>query len=97
MIRARMNSKLQALRAFTDLGGRRGMNHMLKYLTEHPEKGLLAYETMGFATVQYGRSFDHLEEFAKDKDDPHLDVWRAFWKRQGKEGRTGIWHETYLV
>ena len=72
IIGARLNSKWQAFRSFADLGGRRGMNHMLKYLTEHPEKGLLGYETMGFANVQYWRSFEHLEAFAKDTDDPHL-------------------------
>jgi len=44
------------------------MTHMLDYLVAHPEKGLLAYE-MGFPTiVQYWRSFEHLEAFAKDKD-----------------------------
>ena len=80
-----------------DLGGRRGMKHMLDYLVAHPEKGLLAYE-MGLPTiVQYWRSFEHLEAFAKDKDDPHLEVWRNYWRRVGKSDRTGIWHETYLV
>jgi hypothetical protein len=97
IIGARVNSKWHVLRALRDLGGRRGMNHMLQYLTEHPEKGLLGYETMGFANVQYWRSFEHLEAFAKDNDDPHLDAWRSFWKRVGKSGRTGIWHETFLV
>ena len=97
MIGARINSKLQALRAFTDLGGRRGMNHMLKYLVEHPERGLLGYQTAGATIIQYWRSFDHLEAFAKNTDDPHLAVWRNFWKRVGKSGRSGIWHETYLV
>jgi len=97
MIGARVNSKLQAFRAFTDLGGRRGMNHMLKYLVEHPEKGLLGYQTAGATIIQYWRSFDHLEAFAKNTDDPHLAVWRNFWKRVGKSGRSGIWHETYLV
>ena len=97
IIGARINSKWHAVKALVDLGGRRGMNHMLKYLTEHPEKGLLGYETMGFANVQYWRSFEHLEAFAKDTDDPHLEVWRNYWKRVGKSGRTGIWHETYLV
>src|SRR6478609_6836081 len=49
------------IRTFQDLGGRRGMSHMLKYLTEHPEKGLLGYE-MGLPTiVQYWRSYEHLE------------------------------------
>jgi hypothetical protein len=97
IIGARVNSKWQLLRAVKDLGGRRGMGYMLKYLMAHPEKGLLGYETMGFANVQYWRSFEHLEAFAKNTDDPHLEPWRGFWRRVGKDGRTGIWHETFLV
>jgi hypothetical protein len=97
IIGARINSKLHALKAIADLGGRRSMNYMLKYLTAHPEKGLLGYQTGGFTTIQYWRSFEHLEAFAKDTDDPHLEAWRNYWKRVGKDARTGIWHETYLV
>jgi hypothetical protein len=90
-------SKLQLAKGFLDLGGRRGMKHMLDYLMERPEKGLLAYE-MGIPTiVQYWRSFEQLEAFAKDKDDPHLEMWRRYWRRVGRSTRTGIWHETYLV
>ena len=97
LIGARFNNKLQFAGSLLDLGGRRGMKHMLDYLVAHPEKGLLAYE-MGIPTiVQYWRSFEHLEAFAKDKDDPHLDVWRQYWRRVGRSGRTGIWHETFLV
>ncbi len=70
---------------------------MLKYLTQHPEKGLLGYATAGLTVIQYWRSFEHLEAFAKDTDDPHLEVWRNYWRRVGKGTRTGIWHETYLV
>ena len=85
------------LRTFADLGGRRGMRHMLDYLTKHPERGLLAYE-MGLPTiVQYWRSFEHLEAFAKNTDDPHLAAWRNYWRRVGKDNRSGIWHETFLV
>ncbi len=73
------------------------MRHMLEYLSAHPDKGLLGYE-MGFPTiVQYWRSFEHLEAFARDKDDPHLEAWRRYWRRVGRSNRTGIWHETYLV
>src|SRR6201985_3336016 len=97
LIGARFNNKLHMVRSFLDLGGRRGMKHMLDYLVARPEKGLLAYE-MGFPTiVQYWRSFDHLEAFARNGDDPHLEVWRQYWRRVGHSGRTGIWHETYLV
>jgi hypothetical protein len=97
LIGARVNSKLHAVQSFLDLGGRRGMRHMLDHLVAHPERGLLAYE-MGFPTiVQYWRSFEHLEAFAQDADDPHLDAWRNYWRRVGRSDRTGIWHETYLV
>lgn len=97
LIGARVNRKRKLVQSLRDLGGRRGMKHMLDYLTEHPEKGLLGYE-MGLGTiVQYWRSFEHLEAFAKDRDDPHLQVWRDYWKRVGKDDRTGIWHETFLV
>jgi hypothetical protein len=90
--------KLHPIRSFRDLGAMRGMPHMLKYLTEHPEKGLLGFETYGiFMNVQYWRSFEHLEHFSKDDSDPHLKVWRNYWKRVGKDPRSGIWHETFLV
>jgi hypothetical protein len=97
IIGARINSKLHAIKALMDLGGRRGMNYMLKYLSEHPEKGLLGYENAGFTIVQYWRSFEHLEAFAKDTEDPHLEVWRNYWRRVGRDTRAGIWHETFLV
>jgi hypothetical protein len=97
LIGARLDVK-HPLRSLADLGGRRGMPHMLKYLTEHPERGLLGYQSFGLTTTaQFWRSFDHLEAFASDQDDPHLAAWRRYWKRVGRSGRTGIWHETYLV
>jgi len=97
LIGARVNKPWQLVKVLKDLGGRRSMGYMLKYLTEHPERGLLGYETMGTVNVQYWRSFDHLEAFAKDQDDPHLAAWRTYWKRVGKDTRAGIWHETFLV
>lgn len=97
LIGARINNWLQFGRCLLDLGGRRGMRHMLDHLVAHPDKGLLGYE-FGFPTiVQYWRSFEHLEAFANDQADPHLDVWRQYWRRVGRDDRTGIWHETYLV
>jgi hypothetical protein len=90
-------SKLHLVRSLIDLGGRRGMTHMLDYLVAHPEKGLLGYQMGLPVIVQYWRSFEHLEAFARDADDPHLAVWRNYWRRVGNSGRTGIWHETYLV
>jgi hypothetical protein len=98
LIGARLNPR-HPVRSFQDLGGRMGMRHMLDYLMEHPEKGLLGYQSNlpSLTTVQYWRSFEHLERFARDENDPHLAPWRAYWKRVGRSDRTGIWHETYLV
>jgi Domain of unknown function (DUF4188) len=97
LIGARPNP-LRMIRSLRDLGGKRGMKHMLDYLSKQPEAGLLGYQQVGIGTwVQYWRSFDHLEAFAKNQDDPHLTVWRNNFKRVGSSGRTGIWHETFLV
>ena len=98
IIGARIDLK-HPVRSFKDLGGQRGMPAMLKHLMEnHPEKGLLGFEQAGLTTtIQYWRSFEHLERFAKDDSDPHLAIWRSYWKRVGTSGRTGIWHETFLV
>src|SRR6478609_6287491 len=97
LIGTRLNSPRQALRWLSDIGGRRGMPYMLKYLMQHPDKGLLGYTNFGLTNVQYWRSFEHLEAFAKDPDDPHAVAWRNYWKRVGKSSRSGIWHETFLV
>jgi len=87
------------IRGFRDLGGRKGgMKAMLDHLVAHPEKGLLGY-TMGLPViVQYWRSFEHLERFARDDSDPHSRTWREYYRREKGHGQgAGIWHETYLV
>jgi Monooxygenase af470-like len=94
LIGARVNNKLRAIKALRAISG---MKPMLDYLTKRPEKGLLGYE-FGFPTiVQYWRSFEQLEAFATDKDDPHLEVWRRYQRTVLKSGEAGIWHETFLV
>jgi hypothetical protein len=97
LIGARLDPR-HPIRSFKDLGGMRGMPYMLKYLTEHPEKGLLGFETYGLTmNVQYWRSFEDLERFANDPGDPHRPALRNYWKRVGRDPRSGIWHETFLV
>jgi hypothetical protein len=77
------------------------MGPMIRTLYEHPEKGFLGAQTFlygrGVVTVQYWRSFEDLERFARDKDDPHLKAWRTFNKTIGSDGSVGIFHETFLV
>ncbi len=77
------------------------MGPMIRTLYEHPEKGFLGAQTLiswrGVTTIQYWRSFEDLEKFARDKDDPHLESWRKFNKTIGSDGSVGIFHESYLV
>lgn len=79
----------------------RAMSPMLRVLYQHPEKGFLGAHTFltwrGVVVLQYWRSFDDLEKFARAKNDPHLESWRRFNKLIGTDGSVGIWHESYLV
>ncbi|MGH3089949.1 MAG: DUF4188 domain-containing protein [Rubrobacteraceae bacterium] len=79
----------------------RAMGPMLKELHRNPERGFLGAETFlywpGIALVQYWRSFEDLERFARDRDAPHLPAWRRFNRIVGSGGSVGIWHETYIV
>lgn len=75
---------------------------MLTTLYQHPQKGFLGgYTTLGSGgpvQIQYWRSFEDLERFAHNPDDPHLPAWRAFYQSQKRdETYVGIWHETYLI
>jgi len=74
------------------------MPRMLKELRSRPDAGLLGV-TMGLGViVQYWRSFDHLERFARSRDASHWPAWVAFNKKiRVSSGDVGIWHETYLV
>ena len=76
------------------------MPRMLRWLDQHPEAGLLAWHNAwikGPAVVQYWRSFEHLDRFARAADEPHLPAW-AQWNRMIRaSGDVGIWHETYKV
>jgi hypothetical protein len=48
--------------------------------------------------VQYWRSFEHLEAYARSHDHLHWPAWVAFNKRmRDSRGDVGIWHETYLI
>lgn len=77
------------------------MGPMLQTLYKHPEKGFLGGQTFlywpGIMTVQYWRSFEDLERFARSKEEPHLGAWRRFNQAIGSDGSVGIWHETYIV
>ncbi len=77
------------------------MGPMIRELHNSPQKGFLGAEQFlywpGTALVQYWRSFDDLERFARDPNDPHFPAWRRFNQTVGTDGSVGIWHETYAV
>ena len=74
------------------------MRPMIKELEGRPESGFLGH-IFGFkAIVQYWRSFEHLEAYARSHDQKHWPAWLDFNKRVGgSRGDVGIWHETYQV
>ena len=64
-----------------------------------PEVGFLGHNGVGGKPiVQYWRSFDHLERYARDRNALHWPAWVEF-NRRMKESRgdVGVWHETYKV
>lgn len=78
-----------------------GMPKMLKELdaTDPAQSGFLGHNGLSLGTiVQYWRSFDHLEAYARSHENAHFPAWTAFNKRmKDSRGDVGIWHETYLV
>jgi hypothetical protein len=79
----------------------RRMGPMIRELNREPAKGMLHVESaiVGRTTlmVQYWRSYDDLERFAKDGADLHLPAWRAYNKAIASSGDVGVYHETYKV
>lgn len=77
------------------------MQPMMRTLRQNPEKGFLgAYSFLygqGVGLVQYWRSFEDLERFARNPADPHAAAWQRFNQSIGADGSVGIWHETYLI
>lgn len=77
------------------------MPAMIKELEKLPaeDTGFLGHNGIGLGTiVQYWRSFDHLEAYARSHQNKHFPAWTAFNKRmRNARADVGIWHETYLV
>jgi hypothetical protein len=93
-----IGTRINSLRGLRWVKALSSMNRMLKELSAAPEKGLLGFR-MGFPViVQYWRSFEHLEAWARDAKDTHAQVWRDLY-RAGflQDGSAGIWHETFRV
>jgi len=77
------------------------MPRMLIELSKQPQLGLMHYRghfgPRNIMIVQYWRSFEALEAYARAQDAAHLPAWQAFNKAVGSNGDVGIWHETYVI
>lgn len=78
------------------------MPRMVAELMKDPSRGLLARPRTFVSgrvvmLVQYWRSFEDLERYARDPQAGHLPAWRAFNRRIRDNGSVGIFHETYRL
>lgn len=76
------------------------MPKMINELSNKPESGFLGFQIFGGippVMVQYWKSFEHVEAYAKDRDGIHYPAWKAFNQKIKSNGDVGIWHETYKV
>lgn len=87
---------IKSLFAFT------AMPKMLTHLRNHPEAGLLhamlCFGPDGPMVIQYWRSMEQLEAFARDARAPHHPAWKTWNRLVGyQKPYVGIWHESYQV
>ncbi|TMI78137.1 MAG: DUF4188 domain-containing protein [Bacteroidetes bacterium] len=78
----------------------KAMPKMLKELSQKPESGFLGFQLFGGippVIVQYWRSFEALEAYAKDPTGLHYPAWKEFNTKIKSNGDVGIWHETFKV
>ena len=71
----------------------RAMPKMVKELEADPDSGFLGATqglmTTGPTLIQYWRSFEHLERYARDPHGQHYPAWRAFNQRGPRVRRRG--------
>lgn len=76
------------------------MPRMLKELFKRPDSGFIHAEYwFGRTTimVQYWRSIEQLEAYAKDKAAEHYPAWKEFNLKIRMSNAVGIWHESYKI
>lgn len=79
----------------------RAMVRAVRELEAHPELGLLRAEGGllfgGPGFIQYWRTYEQLEAYARNPDAEHLPAWRAFNRSARTSDSVGIYHETYRI
>ncbi|CAM3530539.1 MULTISPECIES: DUF4188 domain-containing protein [Saccharibacillus] len=78
----------------------RAMGPMIQELYSNKELGFLDASVFltgrGVSLVQYWRSYDQLEQYARGGEH-HLKAWKTFNRKLRASNAVGIYHETYLV
>ncbi|ANA78747.1 DUF4188 domain-containing protein [Paenibacillus glucanolyticus] len=77
------------------------MSPMIQELYRNKEElgfldGTFHLSWRGVTLIQYWRSFEHLEHYARHGA-KHLTAWRDFNRKVGTGGDVGIFHESYLI
>lgn len=76
------------------------MSPMIQELYKDPSLGFMHatfhLNFRGISLVQYWRSFEQLEHYARHGAN-HMKAWRNFNQKVGENLAVGIYHETYLV
>jgi len=79
----------------------RAMTRAVRELEAHPEFGLFRAEGGLFfggpAFIQYWKSYEQLEAYARNPNAEHLPAWRAFNQAARTSDSVGIYHETYRI
>ncbi len=79
----------------------RAMPRMLRELSAHPELGLLhaspGWFLGGPSVVQYWRSYEELEAYARSPASEHLPAWKEFNRAARATTAVGVYHETFRV
>jgi hypothetical protein len=76
------------------------MRRMIIELSQQPEMGFLGGKSWFGRTIvliQYWRSFQDLEVYAKASELSHVSAWAKFNRLIGADGTVGIYHETYRI
>jgi len=103
LIGAQVRNPLRAFRALPLLSQMRNMlTDLERDRKAAGDCGFLGFQSHGIGPfgviVQYWRSFEDLERFARTADHRHAAVMRKWYQAaQHKNGAVGIWHEAYGV
>ena len=76
------------------------MPNMINELSYINVNGFLGYQLIGFfplVIVQYWKSFEHLFEYRKHRNESHYPAWKDYIQKIKDNDDIGVWHETYKV